>query len=331
MSLPYIATTSPKNENVTAYVSSSCFSIVPSLFTKVEKLNWQQKKGALYLNANADVFEILLQFLMFQKLPKTTNVTYRQASELTKLCKDLDDTKVLIEHVKIVLEAKQNEASSSMFQRLCSRKLTIPPPHKGNPTDSEAQQPGGGEGIRSASSSSSSTSSSHHRGGESTFDYKAIERPVTAVEVSSKLPDITVNRQSVVDPTLELKDSGLTEDEDEVHDRKKGRSVSIVALNPFDVFLPSTTRNSPTKPLAPKSSAATSKSSSSIHSNIVVDADAAAAAAAVESDENTDPASVAKSIRVTSKAILKRAVQKIKDQHISRTHKALVTTSEYVM
>lgn len=118
--------TSGPSEDTTVFVSGSSFCMVPSLYQKVEKLRWQKRRGFPHLNANADVFELLLQFLMFGKLPETTGMTARQASELLKMIEPLDNVHSLVEHVKIVFEAEQqnkNKSSSFLRRRLSSMTL----------------------------------------------------------------------------------------------------------------------------------------------------------------------------------------------------------------
>ena len=114
--------------------------MVPSLYQKVEKLPWKQRRGSQHLNANADVFEILLQFLMLGKLPTATQLTSRQALELLKMTEHLDqkDTAQLVEHVKIFQEAMQpKRKSSSLFSRprLSSSSFQVKKHPKRTPDD----------------------------------------------------------------------------------------------------------------------------------------------------------------------------------------------------
>ena len=116
MSLSSMSSTK-SNENTTVSVSGSNFCMVPSLYQKVEKLKWQHRRGSLYLNTTADVFELLLQYLMFGKLPETTKVTIRQAKELLKMIEPLDNVEPLLEHVNIFLAAEQEQKKRSKILR----------------------------------------------------------------------------------------------------------------------------------------------------------------------------------------------------------------------
>jgi hypothetical protein len=112
---------------------------------------------------------------------------------------------------------------------------------------------------------------------------------------------------------LEHKDSGLTEDDENVS-HSFTTSASIQAYNPFDFC--------GNEPLASEPSISTTKAPS-FEFSVLRDIP-------VGPDENADPDSMVKSLRTSSKALFKMAVKKIKDQQISRAHKNLVA-SEYVM
>jgi hypothetical protein len=114
------------SDNTTVFVSGSSFCMVPSLYQKVEKLRWQKRRGFPHLSAHADVFEILLQFLMFGKLPETTGMTTRQAAELLKMIDPLDHVELLAEHVKLFLVGgdKQGKKKSSSFLRRRMSSMT---------------------------------------------------------------------------------------------------------------------------------------------------------------------------------------------------------------
>ena len=125
--------TPPSNrlsDDVTVFVSKSSFCMVPSLYRKVEKLPWRQRSdGNLYLNANADVFEILLQFLMFNKLPGTTDMTKRQARQLEKMIRPLDDVATLADHANIFIQGdKELKSPTKKILRRLFKELqaTIP-------------------------------------------------------------------------------------------------------------------------------------------------------------------------------------------------------------
>ena len=56
--------------DITAVVSGSNFNIIPKLFQKVEALSWYDVQGVPHLNANPDLFEVILQYYLFGCLPK---------------------------------------------------------------------------------------------------------------------------------------------------------------------------------------------------------------------------------------------------------------------
>jgi hypothetical protein len=341
MNPPCLPAAVPKHENVTVIVSSSSFCIVPSLFEKVEKLKWQQKKeGSRYLNANADAFEVLLQFLMFQKLPQTTHMTSRLASELIKMTKPLDNVEALVDHVTIFLEARhqRNGVMTSLLlgQRFQSLKSTA---SKACVTETEPRVPRE-EGTRSSLSSSSS-SAPHEVVGETMEIFSTIQqRPVATVEVLSEL-DVWKNVLCPSGRFLEHKHSGLTEDEDTAStsfpstttptlppNMTPAIEVPIKPSNPFDFFpseiIPSQSLTAKAEKTSPNTTTTTTIDLSVAFPEIQVDPDVEG-----ENSDPTDP-SLVKSIRMTSKALLKKAVKKIKDQQVLRAHRTLVA-SEYVM
>jgi hypothetical protein len=107
-------------KNVTVAVSGSRFCIVPSLWSKVEKLEWNHHQEVPQLSANPDVFEMLLQYLLFGILPDVANLIENQVSELQALASPLNDVKTLIDHVEAGLASLSNSKkikSSSLFRR----------------------------------------------------------------------------------------------------------------------------------------------------------------------------------------------------------------------
>jgi hypothetical protein len=83
-----------KKKNVTVVVSGSRFSIIPSLFTKVEQLEWFDVQGIPHLNADPDLFEVVLQFFLFGCLPDKAILQQRR-TELLKLVSVLGQAKDL--------------------------------------------------------------------------------------------------------------------------------------------------------------------------------------------------------------------------------------------
>jgi hypothetical protein len=82
-------------QNVTVEVSGSRFCIVPSLFKKVENLKWKKSNGIFKLNANPDVFEMILQYFLCNSLPDTKCLSHRKATELMELVAPLEPLAVL--------------------------------------------------------------------------------------------------------------------------------------------------------------------------------------------------------------------------------------------
>jgi hypothetical protein len=89
-------------QNIKVEVSGSRFCIVPSLFHKVEKLKWKKSNGIFKLNANPDVFEMVLQYFLYDSLPDTKNLSHRKATELMQLVAPLEPMAVLplCEHIQ---------------------------------------------------------------------------------------------------------------------------------------------------------------------------------------------------------------------------------------
>lgn len=89
-------------QNVTVEVCGSRFCIVPSLFHKVENLKWKKSNGIFRLNANPDVFEMILQYFLYNALPDTKTLSHRKATELLHLVAPLEPMAVLrlCEHIQ---------------------------------------------------------------------------------------------------------------------------------------------------------------------------------------------------------------------------------------
>jgi hypothetical protein len=107
----------PPTGDVTVEVSGSRFCIVPSLFEKVEKLAWYEHRDTLHLNASPDVFEILLQYFLFNSLPDISSLPGHQLSELELFVKPLPKTESLVEHIKTGRTASKGPTSTSFFMR----------------------------------------------------------------------------------------------------------------------------------------------------------------------------------------------------------------------
>ena len=86
-------------KNITVNVSGSYFCIAPTIFERVENLAWYEDKGVPSLVANPAVFEMLLQFLLFESLPNVSTLTEEESKELQDLAIPIHGIDSLIEHV----------------------------------------------------------------------------------------------------------------------------------------------------------------------------------------------------------------------------------------
>jgi hypothetical protein len=88
--------------NITVEVSESRFCIIPSLFRHIESLPWTSHRGTPRLNADPDVFEMILQYFMFSSLPDFNVLTHHKATKLLELTKPLEPIAVqrLVQYVE---------------------------------------------------------------------------------------------------------------------------------------------------------------------------------------------------------------------------------------
>jgi hypothetical protein len=108
----------PVSKNVTVEVSESRFCIIPSLFRHIEGLHWKQNRETPRLNANPDVFEMILKYFMFFSLPDYSTLTHHKATELLDLIKPLDPdaVKPLVQYVEHYIVTNP-ETTSSFFRK----------------------------------------------------------------------------------------------------------------------------------------------------------------------------------------------------------------------
>lgn len=127
------------SNNVIVEVNGSRFCIVPTLFRRVENLNWVQSNnnsnssiwnsnngvgggtgggggggGVMKLDAKChpDVFEMVLKFFLFNSLPDMSKLSNRKATELIALASPLEGTQVLVQHAEFCLAANGGGGSS---------------------------------------------------------------------------------------------------------------------------------------------------------------------------------------------------------------------------
>jgi len=119
---------SVSTQNITVEVSGSRFCIIPSLFKHIEKLNWKKQRvdyqgnTTLKLNANPDVFESVLQFFLYGKLPDPKSLTGCRAKVTIDFVSPLDPIaiKPLVAYLQpFVIEAVIEESSNAkdLFKR----------------------------------------------------------------------------------------------------------------------------------------------------------------------------------------------------------------------
>ncbi|KAG7360674.1 hypothetical protein IV203_035773 [Nitzschia inconspicua] len=112
-------------KNVTVEVSGSRFCIIPSLFKHIETLHWKRNGDTLRLNADPDVFEMILQYFMFSSLPDYSGLSHLKASELLELIKPLEGVAAqrltqYVEHYIVTTPAPAATSSSFLRRRLPS-------------------------------------------------------------------------------------------------------------------------------------------------------------------------------------------------------------------
>ena len=77
--------------NVTVDVCGSRFCITPTLFQRVKQLDFYDHLGIPHLHANPDVFEILLQYFLFESLPDVSSLHPHELTELETLAIQLSN------------------------------------------------------------------------------------------------------------------------------------------------------------------------------------------------------------------------------------------------
>ena len=108
-------------KNITVNVSGTYFCIAPSIFFKLENLAWYEDKGVPSLVANPRVFEMLLQYFLFESLPDVCLLTDLESRELQDLSIPVRGIDSLIEHVVTGRTANNKKRmGKSSFLRLPS-------------------------------------------------------------------------------------------------------------------------------------------------------------------------------------------------------------------
>lgn len=101
-------------EDMTVFVSGSTFCVVPSLFEKVQGLNWYDVGGLPHLDDSPDLFEVILQFFLFGCLPSKYVVKQNKA-KLLKMVTALRGAEELLTHVQ--QDGKSKKAKGPDFMK----------------------------------------------------------------------------------------------------------------------------------------------------------------------------------------------------------------------
>ena len=121
---------STTKDDITVFVSGQTFYMLPSLFEQVQGLQWYQVGGLYHLDAEADLFEIILQFFLVASLPSKALVKKRKESLLnlvSQLGSDAEDLKTC------VVQGGGSRKSHSRSPLSLKRGLSLRSPNKKSP------------------------------------------------------------------------------------------------------------------------------------------------------------------------------------------------------
>lgn len=122
---------STTKDDITVFVSGHTFFMLPSLFEQVKGLQWYQVNGFHHLDVEADLFEIILQFLLVGSLPSTALVKKRRESLLSLvflLGSDADELKTC------VIQGGGSRKSHSKSSLSIKKGLSLCSPNRKSPT-----------------------------------------------------------------------------------------------------------------------------------------------------------------------------------------------------
>ncbi|CAJ1948361.1 unnamed protein product [Cylindrotheca closterium] len=118
-------------DHITVFVSGQTFYMLPELFDQVRCLPWYQVGGLYHLDAEADLFEVILQFYLSGALPSKALLKKRRESlyQLTALLQNATELKMYIQSGK---KTKSSSCSTLPSKRGLSllkmkNKANIPP------------------------------------------------------------------------------------------------------------------------------------------------------------------------------------------------------------
>ncbi|CAJ1965996.1 unnamed protein product [Cylindrotheca closterium] len=126
---------STTKDDITVFVSGQTFFMLPSLFEQVKGLQWYQVGGLYHLDAESDLFEIILQFFLVGSLPSKALVKKRKESLqqlVFQLGSDADELKMCVmqgggsrkSHSRSPLSLKK--AGLSLRSSSSNRKSPVP-------------------------------------------------------------------------------------------------------------------------------------------------------------------------------------------------------------
>lgn len=111
--------------DITVFVSGQTFYIIPSLFDQVRGLPWYQVGGLYHLDAEADLFEIVLQFYLTGALPSKALVKKRRESLhrlVAPLQNAIDLQKCVNQGIRKKTYSNQDASSKKSFFSFKSKK-----------------------------------------------------------------------------------------------------------------------------------------------------------------------------------------------------------------
>ncbi|KAL3934101.1 MAG: hypothetical protein SGBAC_010104 [Bacillariaceae sp.] len=110
---PLPAAEETTRDDVAVFVSGQTFYIIPSLFDQVQGLPWYQQGGLFHLDAEADLFEVILQYYLTGALPPKALLKKRRES-LSRLVAPLSNATELQHCVQGGKKKKTKSPSSSL-------------------------------------------------------------------------------------------------------------------------------------------------------------------------------------------------------------------------
>lgn len=119
-------------DDIAVFVSGQTFYMIPSLFEKVQGLSWYQVGGLPHLDAEADLFEVVLQFYLTGTLPSKALVKKRRESlqQLVAPLLDAHELQACVNRINKWSSSSKGQSSSN------KRRLSLRKGNKKNPSSS---------------------------------------------------------------------------------------------------------------------------------------------------------------------------------------------------